>query len=113
MHDYRPVATPQGKLMIVQIDDIPASQAPYRNAVGCLTHISNSTRPDITEAVNSASLIMINPTESEWAIIKRIFRYLKGTSDFGLLYLPTKVLELTGYADADRGNYANDQKASP
>jgi hypothetical protein len=97
MHESRPVATPHEPNQ-KRIDDSPASQAPYRNAVGYLMHLSNSTRPDITEAVNSASINMINPTESDWANIKRIFRYLKGTSDLAYSIAQQKLdmLMLTG-----------------
>lgn len=47
---------------------------------------------------------MHQPTTTHWTIFKRMLRYLKSTSDYGLLYKP-KTLTLQAYSDAD---YAGD-----
>ena len=41
------------------------------------------------------------PKESHVLAVKRIFKYLKGTKDFGLWYLKGKYLSLIAYTDAD------------
>lgn len=57
----------------------------YKQIVGCLMYLT-STRPDIMHAVSLISRYMENPTEVHLLAAKRIFRYLKGTADFGILY---------------------------
>jgi hypothetical protein len=41
------------------------------------------------------------PKESHVLAVKRIFRYLKGTKEFGLWYPKGKYLSLIAYTDAD------------
>ncbi|XP_047116008.1 secreted RxLR effector protein 161-like [Schistocerca piceifrons] len=62
-------------------------------------YLSTVTRPDITFAVNKAARAMEKPTTEDWNRVKRIFRYLKGTLNFGIVY--NKKEELKIYADAD------------
>ena len=41
------------------------------------------------------------PTETYWAAVKRIMRYLKGTSSFGLHLTRDSSFSLHGFTDAD------------
>lgn len=80
----------------------------YRAAIGCLLYISTHTRPDITAAVTILSQNVAEPTQSDWNHVKRLIRYLKGTSNFRLKLGDFKMQEnLIGYADA---NFAEDRK---
>ena len=47
-----------------------------------------------------------NPKESHLNVIKRIFKFLSGTINLGLLYPITNAFDLVGYGDAD---YAGSQ----
>ena len=79
-------------------------RVPYKEAIGCLMFISLLTRPDITYAVNNAAKFCENPRNIHWTAVKRILRYLKGTSDFGLIYQRQACnTRLTGFCDADYG----------
>ena len=64
------------------------------------------TRPDITHAVGVLSNFMSNPGKEHWTAVKRVFRYLRGTSDYGLCYLGRQGLErmlgIRVFVDADR-----------
>ena len=62
------------------------AKAPYREAIGSLLYLAGATRPDIGFAVNYLSRRQVNPTEEDWKEVKRIFRYLRGTSNLGLTY---------------------------
>jgi len=44
------------------------------------------SRPDIAYAVAKVSQYSTNPNPAHWSAVKRIFRYLAGTSDRGLCY---------------------------
>ena len=77
---------------------------PYKEAIGCLMFISLLTRPDITYAVNHAAKFCEKPRQIHWTAVKRIFRYVWGTPDLGLLYKRTpSTPQLQGYCDADYG----------
>jgi hypothetical protein len=73
---------------------------PYRSAVGSLIYLVTGTRPDIAVATSNVAKYCENPGPQHWQAVKRIFRYLKGTSDLGLLFNP-KDDTLIGYSDAD------------
>lgn len=79
---------------------------PYREAVGSLMHLATVSRPDIMFAVSLVSRFLNCYKQSHWNAVKKIFKYLRGTKDYGLCYTQTpQAAEVTGYSDAD---YAND-----
>lgn len=78
---------------------------PYREAVGSLMHLAIVSRPDIMFAVSLVSRYLDSYDNSHWNAVKRIMKYLKETSDYGLYYTPTDNNILECYCDSD---YAND-----
>jgi hypothetical protein len=89
-------------------DQLLDGRAPYREAVGSLMFLMVVTRPDIAYAVSVVSQSLECPTNKDWKAVKRIFRYLRGTADYGLLYkVDSPVQSLHGFSDAD---YAGDLK---
>lgn len=74
---------------------------PYREAIGSLTYAATITRLDIACAVNRVARKVSNPTAEDWIDVKRIFRYLKGTADFGILYKNDIEDIVHVYVDAD------------
>jgi hypothetical protein len=54
--------------------------------VGSLLWLALQTRPDIAHAANMRSRKVSKPTDLDWQAAKRVFRYLKGTAEEGLLY---------------------------
>ncbi|KFK41513.1 hypothetical protein AALP_AA2G139400 [Arabis alpina] len=81
------------------------SQVPYASDVGSLMYAMVCTRPDLAQAVSVVSRFMGQPGKEHWLAVKRIFRYLKGTSDVGLMYGGETPCLVTGYSDSD---YAGD-----
>uniref|UniRef100_A0ABD2WYY7 Integrase catalytic domain-containing protein n=1 Tax=Trichogramma kaykai TaxID=54128 RepID=A0ABD2WYY7_9HYME len=73
---------------------------PYRSTIGSLMYVAYETRPDIVYAVSRAARSMTQPTTLDCTAVKRIFRYLKGTMDVGLLY-QSSTKGLCAYSDAD------------
>ena len=51
-----------------------------------LLWISQGTRPDITYAVSQCAKYSTKPKNAHWWALKKILRYLKGTSDYGIHY---------------------------
>ncbi|XP_036327158.1 secreted RxLR effector protein 161-like [Rhagoletis pomonella] len=85
---------------------------PYQEAVGSILYLSQCTRPDITFAISSESGFNNQPGRPQGNAVKRIFRYLKGTSDLKLTFGPNgKNSELHGYCDADWTSDIDDRKS--
>ena len=59
------------------------NQIMYRSMIGKLKHVVYS-RLDIALAVGIVTRFFANPRENHFMAIKRIMRYFKGTSGFGL-----------------------------
>lgn len=53
-----------------------------------------------------------DPKESQLATIKRIFRYLKGTSELGLWYPKGQEFDLVCFSDSDYARHHVDQKST-
>nr|XP_018622536.1 uncharacterized mitochondrial protein AtMg00820-like [Nicotiana tomentosiformis] len=68
--------------------------------VGSLQYLT-LTRPDIAHAVNLASQFMQSPNNTHYQDVKRILRYVKGTTKYGLSILSQSPFRLYGFSDAD------------
>ena len=79
------------------------SSYPYCKLIGMLLYLSVRTRPDIAYAVNYLSRFVTCYNETHWKTLKRVVRYLQGTSRTGVTYngLDQEASSLVGYADAD------------
>jgi hypothetical protein len=67
---------------------------------GALQYLTIS-RPDLAYAVQQVCLHMHAPRDTHSALIKRILRYVQGTSTFGLHLHGFSTPEITAYTDAD------------
>ncbi|KAK3025021.1 hypothetical protein RJ639_044630 [Escallonia herrerae] len=82
------------------------SRVPYVNAVGCLMYAMVCTRPDISHAVSMVSRYMRNLGKKHWDAVKWIFRYLAGSTNFGIMFDRDGAKgEVSGFVDSD---YAGD-----
>eukprot|EP00253_Pinus_taeda_P005362 PITA_05362 len=81
------------------------SRVPYVSAVGSLMYVMVCTRPNIAHAVELLNRFMSKPGKDQWIAVKRVFRYLCGTSDYGLCYQRRlgldRLLDIHGFVDAD------------
>eukprot|EP00253_Pinus_taeda_P008773 PITA_08773 len=81
------------------------SHVPYASAVSSLMYAMVCTRLDIAHAVGVLSRFMSKPGKEHWTTVKRVFKYLRGTSDYGLCYqgIPRldRVLDIHGFVDVD------------
>lgn len=73
---------------------------PYKKAIGALLYLANNTRLDITFSVGYLARFQANPSDIHWVLLKRIFRYLKGTKNFGIL-IKCSDDKFDAYVDAD------------
>ena len=87
----------------------------FARLLGSLQFIANSTRPDISYAVNRLATYTANPGLQHHGAIKRIHRYLAGTKTLGITYKKSQDGTgadnlFHGYADAAYAN-ADDLKS--
>ena len=66
------------------------SKVPYISVIGSLIYAMMCTCPDICYVVGLISRYQSNPGQKHWMAVKRILRYLKGTSNYILCYLEKK-----------------------
>jgi hypothetical protein len=86
----------------------------YAAAIGMLLYISSNTRPDIQFAVHQAARFTHSPPKSHGQAVKRIVRYLAGTSDKGTNFIPDLKQGLDCYVDADfAGLYGYEDHQDP
>ena len=115
MDEARTVATPVDssmKLTKASEEDVLFDQHKYQSAVGSLLYLSVATRPDITYAVSNVAKFSASPTTRHWTAVKRIMRYLKGTTNLGLVYTPQSNNNCVGFSDSDWGGDLDDRKST-
>ncbi|GKC08932.1 hypothetical protein Tco_1000542 [Tanacetum coccineum] len=71
-----------------------------------------SSRPDIVQAVCYCARYQARPTKKHLKEVKRIFRYLRGTINMGLLYPKDSGFELTSFSDADHAGCIDTRKTT-
>ncbi|KAL8104805.1 hypothetical protein AgCh_028832 [Apium graveolens] len=81
----------------------------YRGMIGLLLYLSAS-RPDIMYVTCLCARFQADPREPHLTSVKRIFKYLKGTTDLGLWYPRESDFKLIGYSDADFAGCKIDRK---
>eukprot|EP00253_Pinus_taeda_P026002 PITA_26002 len=86
-------------------------QPTYRSMIGSLLYLIG-TRPDIMHGVGIVQIFQANPKESHLQAVKRIFKYLQGTQNFGLWYSRDTDLTLHAYTDADWAGSVDDRKST-
>ena len=125
MDKRAPVPTP----MVQNIDGIlgakPSGDAerkkmeiiPYRSVVGSLMYLSCHTRPDIAFAVGVLARHVSDPAIVHWTAAKRILRYLRGTTENGIVIGEAKKRNgkcsmMNGYCDSDWAGDRTDRKST-
>lgn len=70
--------------------DSSFSSTIYQQCIGSLQFLVSSTRPDVTFAINFLSRFNARSKQQAWAAVKRVLRYLTGTSDVRIRYTTGK-----------------------
>ena len=60
-----------------------------------------ASRPDIQLNVGICARFQSNPKQSNWNVVKKILRYLVGTTNLGLWYEKGTLWDIIGYYDVD------------
>nr|GEZ59720.1 putative RNA-directed DNA polymerase [Tanacetum cinerariifolium] len=76
----------------------------YKQMMGCIMYLM-TTRPDLMFVVSLLSRYMEAPTKQHVEAMKRVLRYIQGTSSFGVCYKKKGSDQLVAFSDSD---YASD-----
>ena len=113
MKGCNPVHIPieqQCKLIHGKTDKVLAASK-YRSIVGSLRYLVN-TRPDLAYSVGMVSRFMETPNFEHWTAIKRIVRYVAGTTQYDCRYVKEDISELLGYSDSDHAGDLEKRKST-
>jgi hypothetical protein len=83
----------------------------YRSLVGNLLYLT-ATKPDIMFAASLLSRFMHSPSHFHFAAAKRVFRYIQGTTSYGIRYCRKSIVKLIGFCDSDWGGCVDDMKST-
>jgi hypothetical protein len=113
MEDSKAMAMPMSTTTALDADEEGehVDQKEYRSMIGSLLYLT-ATRPDIQFSVCLCAHFQASPRTSHWQAVKRIFRYLRHTPDFGLWYSASSSLALHGFSDADFAGCRLDRKST-
>ena len=86
-----------------QEEEEDMSRVPYASAVSSLMYAMVCTRLDIPHAVGVLRRFISNQGKEHCTAVKRVFRYLRGTSDYVLCYQGRpgleRMLEIRGFVE--------------
>ena len=101
LSNCNPSKTPmEAKLKLSKTGDSSSvDSTKYRSLIGSLRYLLH-TRPELTFSVSYLSRFMESPREDHLAAVKRLLRYIAGTTDHGLMYSKGtgEEMRLTGYS---------------
>ncbi|XP_068311223.1 uncharacterized mitochondrial protein AtMg00810-like [Pyrus communis] len=110
MENCNPVGTPTkpGLKLTSDLDGERVDSTYFKQIVGSLMYLI-ATQPDIMYAVCLISRYMERPTELHLRVAKRVFHYLKGTTDF---YKKNGGSILTGFTNSDYVGDLDDRRST-
>lgn len=85
---------------------------PYRELTGSLMYLTMGSRPDLDYAVCYLSRFQENPTETHWNSLKRVLRYIRGTTSMSLTYTSIDDEPIRGFEYADWANDKTDRMST-
>ncbi|XP_048604674.1 secreted RxLR effector protein 161-like [Brassica napus] len=120
MSKSKSVYTPLAKHFKLSAEQTPKSaeelkdmaEVPYASAVGCLMYAMVCSRPDLAQAVNQVSKYTSNPGRKHWETVKWILRYLRGTSDYGLMFGGEVQDSVIGFVDSYYGGELDNSRST-
>eukprot|EP00253_Pinus_taeda_P013024 PITA_13024 len=113
MEDVKPVCTPMvtGCSLSTNYESAAVHQPTYRSMIGSILYLTG-TRPEIMHAVGIVGRFQANPKETHLQAVKRIFKYLQGTQNYGLWYPRDTDLTLHAYTYADWAGSMDDRNST-
>ncbi|XP_070010363.1 uncharacterized mitochondrial protein AtMg00810-like [Nicotiana sylvestris] len=113
MEESKDIETPIATATKLDIDEPDSSvdQKLYRGMIDSLLYFTAS-RPDIIFSVGLCARFQANPKKTHLTVVKRILRYLKGTTDLYLWYPKGNNFNIVEYVDSDYAGFLVDRKST-
>lgn len=113
MEDSKPICTPMvmGCSLSSNDESPKINQATYKSIIGILLYLTGA-RHDLMHVVGIVGRFQENPKESHVQVVKRIFKYLQGTQDFGIWYPKDIDLTLHAYTNVVWVGNVDDQRST-
>ena len=111
MSEAKAASTPLPSGLKLQIVSPNKNNLPYRQLVGSLMYLANTSRPDIAFSASYLSQFNHCYDTSHWKAAKHVLRYLKNTKTLCLIY-EAGSQTLVGHCDADWGSDATDRRSN-
>nr|GEZ53835.1 copia protein [Tanacetum cinerariifolium] len=113
MDSCDPIGTPMVDRLKLDEDPlgIPVGQTRFRSMVGSLMYLTAS-RPDLVFVVCMCARYQASPTKKNLEALKRDFRYLRGTINWGLWYPKDTAMTLMAYADANHAGCQDTRRST-
>ena len=94
MDNAKPISTPLANHFRLSTSQCPKtddevndmSKVSYASAMGWLMYAMACTRPDLAHVVSVVSKFLSNMGRLHWDAVKWIFRYLRGTTNYGIMF---------------------------
>ncbi|GJY47464.1 retrovirus-related pol polyprotein from transposon TNT 1-94 [Tanacetum coccineum] len=113
LEDSRPTKTPMStEIKLTKADEADSvDSSKYRGMIGSLLYLTASM-PDIMFSVCLCAHFQENPKTTHLEAVKRIFRYVRGTTYLGLWYPKGTGVETIVYVDSDHAGDYVDRKST-
>jgi hypothetical protein len=113
MEDSKAMATPMSTTTTLDADEEGehVDQKEYRSMIGSLLYLT-AMRLDIQFSICLCARFQASSRTLHHQAVKQIFRYLRHTPDFGLLYSTSSSLALHGFSDAGFAGCRLDRKST-
>jgi len=113
MLHVKPQPTPMVSSLRLTVDGSTSVEDPtfFRSIVGALQYVT-ITRPELSFVVNRFCQYMHQPHQSHWKAVKRILRYLAGTSSHGLHLCSSLSYSIMGFSDSYWATNLDDRKST-
>ncbi|XP_074341782.1 secreted RxLR effector protein 161-like [Apium graveolens] len=114
MAKYKAVKYPMEYKIQLHADSTgePVNSTHFKSIISGLRYLVH-TRPDIAYSVGIVSRYMERPTQMHMNAVKRICQYLKGTLQYGLIYMKGQGnYILSGFSDSDIAGCVDDRKST-
>ncbi|XP_050919440.1 uncharacterized mitochondrial protein AtMg00810-like [Lathyrus oleraceus] len=97
---YKRTVAPTHLKLTKDEEGVNVDQSLYKSMIGSLMYLTSSS-PGITFVVGLCARYHYEPKMIHITQVKRILKYINGTSDYGMLYSHNASSLLIGYCDAD------------
>lgn len=113
LEGVKQMRTPMGSHEKLTKDEegIPVDSKLFRSMIGSLLYLTAS-RPDLCFSVGLCARYQANPKETHLKAVKRIIRYVNGTSNYGIWFSKDTNTYLVGFSDADWAGSSDDRKST-